>query len=872
MGHGSQKSKSENPQSNNGQAVTDAAGLAHRKALVAGQECFDAALEYLALGWSVLAVCPPDHVGVGAKHGRDCDSPGKAPWGPWTEYQDRLPTEEELRQKWHDNPRLNVGLALGPVSGLIRIDVDGPGGEKRLQELSGGDLPDTLEFTSGRDNGGYGRLYKIPPGVQVQTTHEKPGREKEELRFQAKGAQTVLPPSRHVSGARYEWKPGHSPGERQAALAPPWLVKALQGPKPGAPGGKQTKPLADGEMIPEGQRDDTLTSLAGTMRRRGFTEGAIFAALMAENKERCDPPLDEESVRKIARSVARYEPAGPAPQVTFGRAGDGPPAKRVRTLEPYQAFPVEALPSPLGEYVRQSAAALGCDPAYIALPVLSVVSSVIGNTRTIRLKRDWQEPCIVWSVIVGESGTLKSPAYRMAVAYLWKVYKRQLKEHKEAVASYMAKLEEWKAKKREADKNDGLSPGDPPEEPVLRRVACSDTTIEKLAEILEDNPRGTLVARDELSAWLGSFSRYKARGAGSDLPNWLEIFRAGTVVVDRKTGERRRLFVERAAASVTGTIQPGVLAKALSPEFLDSGLAARLLLAMPVAPPKRWSEVEVAQHAEDAYHGTLDRLLALDFAVEGKEKVPHVLRLSTEAKLAWVEFYNSWAREQAAAEGELAAALSKLEAYAARFALIHHVVTCVHLEVDDRREVGIRSIRAGIALCFWFASEARRIYATFSETAEERASRKLLEHIRNQGGRITARQLQRSNCRKYPNSEAAEAALNGLVEAGLGAWEERATSPVGGRPVRRLVLNMTHDKTDTTPDGESGGNEWPADTTADTTPATPSISQETEGCVGFVMRHIDDEGSETAPPGQDGSVGRGEVVSDGEHGDAWEGD
>ena len=55
-------------------------------------------------------------------------------------------------------------------------------------------------------------------------------------------------------------------------------------------------------------------------------------------------------------------------------------------------------------------------------------------------------------------------------------------------------------------------------------------------------------------------------------------------------------------------------------------------------------------------------------------KVPRVLHLSPEAKAEWVKFYDEWADEQHASEGELAAAFSKLEAYAARFAMLHHIV------------------------------------------------------------------------------------------------------------------------------------------------------------------------------------------------------
>ena len=60
--------------------------------------------------------------------------------------------------------------------------------------------------------------------------------------------------------------------------------------------------------IKEGNRNSTLTSLAGTMRARGMTEESIYAALLAENNARCNPPLDEAEVRKIAHSVSRYQP------------------------------------------------------------------------------------------------------------------------------------------------------------------------------------------------------------------------------------------------------------------------------------------------------------------------------------------------------------------------------------------------------------------------------------------------------------------------------------------------------------------------------------------------------------------------------------
>jgi hypothetical protein len=268
-----------------------------------GRECLEAALAYVALGWPALGLCPPDHVGVGREHGKDCESPGKVPlpnFGRWKAYQDRLPTEAELRRWWEESPTMNVGVAMGNLPRLIGLDPDGPAGEARLQEMSGGDLPPTLEFRT--PGGGRRLLYRIPDGADFRPTAEAIGKG-DELRFLAHGSQTVMPPSRHVSGGRYAWVSGRGPGEIEAAAAPAWLVAHMT-----ARSSKdRLETIAAGEVIPEGTRDSRLTRMAGVMRERGFDEEAIVAALRVTN-ERCDPPLPEQQVRKIARSVSKYSP------------------------------------------------------------------------------------------------------------------------------------------------------------------------------------------------------------------------------------------------------------------------------------------------------------------------------------------------------------------------------------------------------------------------------------------------------------------------------------------------------------------------------------------------------------------------------------
>ncbi len=291
-----------------------------RKANRRGENpCLPAALRYQKLGLSVTVLCPPDHSGMGRSHIDRCKSPGKAPWHRWKDCQTRPMTRDEIRDLFRQHPDSNVGIALGPVSGLIRVDVEGPAGEAELDRLSGGQQPKTWEFTSGK---GRGLLYFIPEGVVLRTT-VKPIAVHQELRLQGKGAQTVLPPSRHASGKRYRWKDGHAPGQIEPAPAPDWIIRAMRAD---APTGVRRRGgvSRNGQPIHEGARNTTLTSQAGSMRRRGMSEEAIAAALLAENEGRCDPPLDETEVRGIAASVSKYPPA---------QADDGRPTIPVTTDE-----------------------------------------------------------------------------------------------------------------------------------------------------------------------------------------------------------------------------------------------------------------------------------------------------------------------------------------------------------------------------------------------------------------------------------------------------------------------------------------------------------------------------------------------------------
>lgn len=501
----------------------------------------------------------------------------------------------------------------------------------------------------------------------------------------------------------------------------------------------------------------------------------------------------------------------------------GPP------LDRFESFPLDVLPEPMQSYVRQSSAAIGCDPTFVALPLMSGIAAAIGNARRLEIKPEWSEPAIVWTAVVAESGTAKSPAMELALRPLRRLQDRAFAEHTAKLTEWEAAYARWEVanavwkRSAAAAVNAGGDAGDPPAEPTrpaCGRMIAGDVTTEAIVRLLQENPRGILIAHDELSAWLGSFDRYSGGKGGGDSGRWLELFGGRALVVDRKGSGTE--YVPRACVSITGGIQPGILAQAVGREHRESGLLARLLVAKPPRRPKRWSDATVDTAVADAMQRIFERLLGLMPEEVGDEWEPLLVRLTPAARTTLVRFVNEHGELTASLTGDEAAASAKLEGYAARFALLFHLVRVANLDAAHGPDLADEaSVEAGIRLARWFGREALRVYAALDGDEDELERGRLLEWVEGRGGAATVRDLATSGPRRFRGRrDKAEAVLADLVEAGLGRWVTEAPGPRGGRPSRRFCLTHV---------GHGGGIETPADAPAmggfDSASSTASLTE-----------------------------------------------
>ncbi|QDU73497.1 hypothetical protein Pan97_04700 [Bremerella volcania] len=459
----------------------------------------------------------------------------------------------------------------------------------------------------------------------------------------------------------------------------------------------------------------------------------------------------------------------------------------------FEPFPIEFLPEPVCSFVRDGARAIGCDEVFLALPLLSALASAIGDSRCLRLKDGWEVLPILWTAVVGESGTAKTPAFKAALSAVrtrenenLEEYDGLIRQHEDAIAIYDKQFQKWK----KGSNADELPPVKPVEPQATRHIV-DDTTLEALVPILKSNPRGLLLARDELSGWLSSFDRYTQGKGGGDAARYLSMHTGGEVTIDRKSGIPKTLRVPRSIVSITGGIQPAVLKKTLGRDHFESGMAARFLLSHPPRRAKKWTETGISYEQQQCLSDVFDRLYSLEpEIVEDVNRDPAVITLSKSVKSLYTTFYDRHAKEQSELSGELASAWSKLEEYAARLALVIH---CVRWAAKDANLKNDRSID-GDTLCMalelteWFKHETRRVYQIMAESQSQREERALVDWIKRRGNPITARQARQSS-RRFETTEDAESALDNLARKGLGSWEQSSIGNTGGRPTRYFSLN-----------------------------------------------------------------------------------
>ncbi|WP_033339159.1 YfjI family protein [Catenuloplanes japonicus] len=477
----------------------------------------------------------------------------------------------------------------------------------------------------------------------------------------------------------------------------------------------------------------------------------------------------------------------PADQPGPGTGGWDLPVPLTTTTAP-PPFPVDVLPSWLGDMVRATARFTQTDVAMAGGVALAVLSACAGGRLDVEARPGWREPVNLFLAVVAEPGERKSPVHGALTDPL-ETAEATLGDRTRAAVAEAAALKDIAARQAEHAKNvaakatsdkrddataEALAAALAAEAitvPTLPRLFADDATPEKLVSLMADNGGRMAVISDEGGVFDMLAGRYSST---PNLDPYLKGHVGRPIRVDRHNREGE--FIPRPALTVGVMIQPSVLRKfGGNDDLAGRGLVARFLFVLP-ASLAGWRETEPDPIPEDvrARYTTQVHDLA---AVLAEWTGPAVVTLTDDA-----------ARIRATAAAEIERRLrpggtlrdmrewaNKLAGTTIRLAGLLHVA---HHPADAwRRPVEAGTMADAVKLAEFFVAHYTAARQTIVADKATVPARYVIGRLVDKGWDVfTVRQLQRSVYKQLPRAAEVVAALDTLAQLGWvrqrdGRWE-----------------------------------------------------------------------------------------------------
>lgn len=341
---------------------------------------------------------------------------------------------------------------------------------------------------------------------------------------------------------------------------------------------------------------------------------------------------EKEAVNKISSSIMRQNRGfldDPNKQTTNKSPIPQPLPESRPAVMPFQA---EMLPESIREYVFDIANRQQSLPDFVAVAAIVGLSGLLGRKVLIRPKQldDWSVTPNQWGAIIGRPSAMKSPSMKEALKPLRQFDNKAAQQFEADKTNYeedcqLIKLEkgfaEQKAKKALNSNNrqearDALRLTSFPVPPVRERLVINDATVEKLGELLNENPNGLILVRDELSGWLAKLNKEEYQ---SDRAFYLECFDGNGHYTYDRIG-RGTIEIENCTLSIIGGIQPSKLAPLVRDAIrgtADDGLIQRFQFAIWPDDIGSWQWIDRApnKQAKMKYEAVFEMLHSLSFSI-----------------------------------------------------------------------------------------------------------------------------------------------------------------------------------------------------------------------------------------------------------------
>ncbi len=475
----------------------------------------------------------------------------------------------------------------------------------------------------------------------------------------------------------------------------------------------------------------------------------------------------------------------------------------------------EMLPRVLRRFISDVSERMQVPPDYIAVSIIIIISSLLGRKVRVFPKKpdDWSVIPNLWGVCIGRPSLMKSPAILSVLSLLEKIQADAFDKFSEEMEAYKFEEKRLVQKKKIIEenikqvlknkklaqleqeneinnlKNQFIKLEDQYIKPVLARLYINDATIEKLEEILLENPNGILMYRDELMGLLRSFDK---QGHENDRSFFLESWNGKNNYIFDRIG-RGTIRIPSICISLPGSIQPGPFTQYVNQSIKgssqDDGFLQRLQLSVWPDAQLEWKDIDRPADIEAQKQVTQILESCSDYPLDPLD--PLHLRFTNEAQEVFDIRRNKL--EQSLRSDELP---QYLEAHFAKYrslfpsiAAIIEFIDCIDKGRGDPNAISLESANYAKVWCEYLKSHAHRIYSTVDK-ANLLSARALFQQIKNgdiQNG-FTKRSVYHGNHWCYlSSSNEVEEAISVLKEHHI--LNEKVVKSKG-RPTNIFYINL----------------------------------------------------------------------------------
>ena len=484
-------------------------------------------------------------------------------------------------------------------------------------------------------------------------------------------------------------------------------------------------------------------------------------------------------------------------------------------LLPVEKLEPELLPTPLRDWLLDISHRMQVPLDFPTGACVVVMSSIIGTRLSIcpKKKDSWQVVPNLWGGLIQKPSQLKSPPVKEVLLPMKKLETEAFKKFEEDNFQYEKEIRVYEMKEKvceermksalKKNKNTNFSAAqneldklesNPPKEPILRRYQTQDTTIEKLQDMLSENPQGIFIFRDELNGFL---MKMKKDGHDEDEDFHIEGWAGdGSYTLDRigRGTVRSELICE----SIFGTIQPTRIIphiRQTKSDTKNSGFIQRFQIML-YPDSENWEYIDKSPNSAAARRAfncfkeiaNMD-LRTLKGCVAEDNKIPY-MRFSEEAQELFVAWLHDLQEKLINTDDSpvLREHFGKYRSLMPSLALQFHLI-----DIADGMSSGPVSLSAAqmaAEWCGYLESHSRRIYG-MAEDITARAAGSLAKKIL--AGKLDdsfkAWEVRRKGWELLTEKDVVKGALFELVEAGWLREIHCKPEKSGGRPSVEYQIN-----------------------------------------------------------------------------------